>query len=95
MNTICFARDAFERDAAEKKKKETAIARLEKQLAGPRQKLAERDERLAETRKRFEEDRAAVTATGAEMRALYADPVELAKHARVVDWAELKENELT
>jgi type I restriction enzyme M protein len=87
------ARDAFERDAAEKKKKEAAIARLEKQLAGPRQKLAERDERLAETRKRFEEDRSAVTATGAELRALYADQVELAKHARVVEWAELEENE--
>ena len=78
---------------ADRTKAEKAVAKLEKQLAGPRAKLAERDEQLAETRKRYAEERAAIDATGAELRALYADPVELAKHARVVEFAEIEENE--
>jgi len=77
----------------ERTKTEKAIAKLEKQLAGPQAKLAARDEQLAETRKRYAEERAAIDTTGAELRALYAAPTELAKHARVVDFAEIEENE--
>jgi type I restriction enzyme M protein len=56
-------------------------------------KLAERDERLAETRRRAEDDRKEVAAVGDELVALYADPDELLKHARVVGLNEIEENE--
>lgn len=78
---------------ADASKAEKLVAKLEKQLISPRAQIAERDEQLAETRKRYAEERAAIDTTGAELSALYADPVELAKHARVVDFAEIEENE--
>ncbi len=78
---------------AERKPLETKLAKLEKTLAKPRAKIAERDERIAESRRRAEDDRAEVTRTGEELTALYADPDELLKHARVVDLEEIEENE--
>lgn len=53
----------------------------------------ERDERIAEAAKRACEERDAIDAVGAELVALYANPAELAKHARVVDVSEVIENE--
>ena len=76
-------------DRATAKKRQT----LEKQRERMTAKLAERDERIAETRRRAEDDRQAVDAVGAELRTLYTDPDELLKHARVVDIAEIAENE--
>jgi type I restriction enzyme M protein len=56
-------------------------------------KIAERDLRIAEMRRRADEDRQDVDAVGAELVALYAQPDELIKHARVVDPAEVEEND--
>ena len=57
-------------------------------------KIAERDERIAEARRRAEDDRARRGRRSAsELGALYGDPDELLKHARVVGLDEIEENE--
>jgi type I restriction enzyme M protein len=96
LNTEIAAARA-KRDGAktkgEKATAEATIAKLEK----PREKLAakvtERDERIAEARRRAEDDRQDVDKVGDELAALYADPDELLKHARVVCLDEIEENE--
>jgi type I restriction enzyme M protein len=80
-------------DKAEKKKVETKIKNLEKQRVRPAAKLVERDEKMAETRRRAEDDRQAVTKVGEELIALYDDPNELLKQARVVEMDEIEKNE--
>lgn len=86
-----------ERDEAKTEKAKAAAQKkldvLAKQAERTQAKLNERDERIAETRRRAEDDRRDVDAVGAELRALYADPDELLKHARVVDIEEIAENE--
>jgi type I restriction enzyme M protein len=77
----------------EKGKVASAIAKIEKQRDKVAAKLAERDERIAEARRRAEDDRKDVAAVGDELVALYADPDELLKHARVVTLEEIEENE--
>lgn len=77
----------------DKAKAASAIARLEKQREKLTAKLAERDERIAEARRRAEDDRKDVAAVGDELVALYTDPDELLKHARVVGRDEIEENE--
>ena len=77
----------------EKAKLGGAAGKLEAQSARPKAELAKRDEQIAEVKKRAAEDRKAVEDTAAELVALYADESELAKHARVVDFAEVEENE--
>ena len=77
----------------EKAKGARAIAKLEKQREKLIAKLAERDERIAEVRRHADDDRKDVTAVGEELAALYADPYELLKHARVVGLDEIEENE--
>ncbi len=74
-------------------KQEKARARLEAAKEKPLKKLAERDERIAEARKRAEEERQAVIVVGKELVAMYGDPAVLAKHARVVEMAEIADNE--
>jgi type I restriction enzyme M protein len=74
-------------------KTEAASRKLESQLTRPSAKIAERDERIAETRRRAEDDRRDVDAVAAELAAIYADPDELVKHARVVCLDEIAENE--
>jgi len=78
---------------AGKAKAEAAIAKIEKQREKLAAKLAERDERIAEVRRRAAADRSDVDKVGAELGALYADPDELLKHARVVGLDEIEENE--
>src|SRR5207245_11147526 len=56
-------------------------------------KIAEREERIGETRRRAEDDRQDVISVGEELVALYSDPDELLKHARLVDLEEITENE--
>ena len=70
-----------------------AITKLEKQREKLTARLAERDERIAEVRRRADDDRTDVAAVGVELVALYADPDELQKHARVVGLDEILENE--
>lgn len=69
------------------------ISRLEKQREKLATRLAERNERIAEARRRAEDDRRDVAVAGDELVALYADPDELLKHARVVGLDEIEENE--
>jgi len=70
-----------------------AFAKLEKQREKVAAKVAERNEHIAEARRRAEDDRKDVATVGEELVALYADPDELLKHARVVELAEIEENE--
>ena len=77
----------------EQKKIDAKITGLQKQRGKPSAKIAERDELIAETRRKAEDDRRDVAAVGEELKALYADPNELLKHARVVGVEEIKENE--
>ena len=67
--------------------------KLEKAREKLASKIIERDERIAESRRRSADDRRDVDAVGAELVALYADPDELLKHARVVGLDEIEENE--
>ncbi len=87
------AQSATVEEAPKASKIDKARAALEKQMAQPSKKLAERDERLTEARKRAEEERQAIHDVAGELRAMYADPDELARHARVVAMAEIEENE--
>ncbi len=79
--------------ATERAKLEKAGARLAAAADKLRRELARRDERIAEVRQRAEDERAAIHTVGEELIALYADPAELAKHARVVALDEVVENE--
>ena len=77
----------------EKAKAARSAAKLAKQRDKAAAKVAERDERIAEARRRAKDDRKDVSVVGSELVALYADPDEPLKHARVVDMEEVEENE--
>ena len=77
----------------DKAKAAPALTKLQKQRDKIAAKVAERDERIGEARRNAEDDRADISAVGEELVALYADPDELIKHARVVDMDEVEENE--
>ena len=90
--------EAREKQRAAKTKRDKAkaaswVTKLLKQRDKDAARVAERDERIAETRRNAEDDRADVSAVGEELVALYADPDELLKHARVVEMDEVEENE--
>lgn len=76
-----------------REKAEVALAKLEAQRDKAAAKITERDEKLAEARRRAEDDRRDVAQVGNELGALYGDPDELLKHARVVGIDEIEENE--
>ena len=78
---------------AAKDKAEAAVEKLRGQREKAAAKIAERDEKIVEARRRAEDDRRDVEAVGRELGALYGDCDELFKHARVVDIAEIEENE--
>jgi len=67
--------------------------KIQKQIEKLQAKLAERDEKLAESKRRAADDRRDVDVVGKELIALYDDPDELLKHARVVGLDEIEENE--
>ena len=77
----------------DKTKVALALTKLRKQHDKVATKVEERDERIAEARRNAADDRADVSAVGEELVALYSDPDELLKHARVVDIDEVEENE--
>ena len=97
------ALDAMLREAREKQrtaetkrdraKAASAVANLLKQRDKVAAKITQRDERIEEARRNAEDERADVSAVGEELVALYSDPGELLKHARVVDMDEVEENE--
>lgn len=74
-------------------KAEAALAKLTGQRDKAAAKIAERDDKIAEARRRAEDDRRDVEQVGSELGALYGDPDELLKHARVVGIDEVEENE--
>lgn len=76
-----------------KDKAESALGKLEAQRDKVASKIVERDDKIAEIRRRAEDDRREVAQVGTELGALYGNPDELLKHARVVDIAELEEND--
>lgn len=76
-----------------KEKAEAALAKLEGQRDKAAAKIAERDEKIAEARRRAGEDRRDVEQVGTELGAMYGDPDELLKYARVVGIDEIEENE--
>lgn len=83
-------------NASNKKELETGasvIAKLEKQRDKVAARIGERDNRIAEARRRADDDRKDVASTGEELRALYGNPDELAKHVRLVTLAEIEEND--
>jgi type I restriction enzyme M protein len=67
--------------------------KFEKQREKLAAKTVERDQRIAEARRRSQDDRRDVEQVCAELGALYGDPDELLKHARVVGITEIEENE--
>ncbi len=94
-NEVATART--KRDTSETKSDkaaaEQALAKLEKSREKLAAKLIERDERIAQIRRRAEDDRQDVARVGTDLSALYGDPDELLKHARVVGIDEIEENE--
>lgn len=78
---------------SEQTKTKKALDMLQAQRDRAAAKIGERDEKIAEARRRAEDDRRDVDQVGAELVALYGDPDELLKHARVVEIAEIAENE--
>ncbi|HEY4884104.1 MAG TPA: class I SAM-dependent DNA methyltransferase [Myxococcales bacterium] len=81
------------RTKGEKASFEAVIAKLENQREKVAARIAERDGHIAEARRRAEDDRRDVREVGDKLVALYTDPDELLKHARVVDLAEVEGNE--
>ena len=77
----------------DKTKVTRTITKLEKERRKFAAKFAERDARIAEACRRAEDDRKDVAAVGDELIALYGDPDELLKHARVIGLDEIEENE--
>jgi type I restriction enzyme M protein len=84
---------ALQTTNAGKKAAETMLKKLEAQRIKAAAKITERDERIAEAHRRAEDDRQEVIKVGEELIALYANPDELLKHARVVSLDEIAENE--
>ena len=74
-------------------KQEKAVVKIKAAMKKPQKELAKREDQIAEARKQAEEERQAIQTVGQELLTIYADPAELAKHARVVDFAEMEENE--
>lgn len=87
------ARQGASKTKDEKAKAAAAIAKVEKQRERVVAKLSERNERIAEARRRAEDDRKDLSIVCQELIGLYADSDELVKHARVVDLAEIEEND--
>ncbi len=82
-----------EKNKAEKAKLVAKVSKVEAQRAKLVTKRVERDQRIEVVRKQAEEDRAAIDIVGEELSRLYDDPAELAKHARVVPFDEIRDNE--
>ena len=77
----------------DKAKAARAVARLMKQRDKITEKILERDELIAEARRSAEDDRKDVSTVSEELLALYTDPEELRKDARVVDIEEVEAND--
>jgi type I restriction enzyme M protein len=81
------------KEKPDRKKIEKSVARFQAAKEKPSKELAKRDEQISEVHKRADEERQAIHMVGEELVALYRNPAELPKHARVVTFAEIEENE--
>lgn len=88
---LAEARTAKAKD--EKAKASASVVKVEKQREKVAARISERDERIAGARRRAEDDRKDVSTVCDELVALYSEPDELLKHARVVGLEEIEENE--
>jgi len=77
----------------DRSKTEKAINKLESIAHKLTLTLQKRDAAIAQTRKQASEDRQAIHDVGQELIDMYNDPIELGKHARVVEFDEVIENE--
>lgn len=77
----------------DKSRAESALTKLERQREKIEKKITERDDKISESHRRAEDDRHDIVKVGKELVGLYADPNEMLKHARVVPFSELEENE--
>ena len=98
VNLEAALREAYDKERAaetkrQKAKAASAVTKLLRQRDKVAAEVAERDERIAEARRSAEDDRNDISTVGGELIALYSNPDELLKHARVVDLEEIKENE--
>jgi type I restriction enzyme M protein len=72
---------------------ERKIAKNQVQVDKLEAKIAERDGLVAAAQRRAEEDRADVSAVRDELLAVYGDPAEIVKHARLVTIEEIIDND--
>jgi type I restriction enzyme M protein len=79
--------------ATEKRRATAQVAKFTKQRDKTNAKIVDRDARVADFRRRAQEDRRDVELVAEELLALYSDPSELTRHARVVSLTEIAENE--
>lgn len=92
LASACVKREAATKKV-EKAKAEAAVNKIENLRDKLSAKLAERNERIADSQRRAEDDRKDVDKVGEELVALYSNSNELIKHARVVGFDEIEENE--
>lgn len=76
-------------------KRKAALPKTAKQRGNLLVRLADRDSRIAEAQRQAVSDRSDVQHVGEELLALYDDPSELQKHARVVDVDEVADNDFS
>ena len=96
LNTALQEACAVQRAARTKlgrAKAASTVKKLRKQRDKVEEKVTERDERIAKVRRSAQDDRVDVSVVGEELIALYSEPDELLRHARVVEIDEVEENE--
>ena len=74
-------------------KRQKLVSKILGSIEKTKHTLSKRDERIAEVSTRAAEDRASIQAVGQELISMYGSPEELSKHARVIDFAEITDNE--
>ena len=87
------AQASRETKKGERAKIDSKAAKLLAQRAKLAVKVAERDDRITNARRIADADRTAVAQVGHELGALYGDPEELKKHARIVPLDEIQDND--
>src|ERR1019366_995557 len=74
-------------------KRQKLVSKILGSIEKTKHTLSKRDERIAEVSARAAEDRDSIQAVGQELISMYGSPEELSKHARVIDFAEITNNE--
>ncbi len=74
-------------------KRQKLVSKILGSIEKTKHTLSKRDERIAEVSARAAEDRDSIQAVGQELISMYGSPEELSKNARVIDFAEITDNE--